>query len=158
EPYTSRRWALIASLGAALYYTYPELAPVILACAGLFSLERLWTARRGVLRGASLAVAIWVVLVSPFLEESARFVHGQAAFALAGQTRPGEGYFPGLLIPKQQISALWSLGGEFSARRLPALQLLLGLALFLLLLVGLVRLLRLGAWSLVLTVVGLGCG
>jgi hypothetical protein len=166
-PFTRRRWAWLGFLCAALYYTYPELVIAILGCTVLFLIERLLHAedrfhvRRGLLTGALAAVVIWLALTAPYLKESSRYFTQQAAGTLTATVRPGEGYFPGLLLANQIVPAVWALGGEFvTPQRLAVrlLRLLIGLGLFVLLVRGLLELLRRRAWSVVLVMLALTAG
>jgi len=148
-PFTVSRWALIACLAAALFYTYPELAPVILACEGILLIDRLWKEPRRLLIGVPIVLAGFTMLTAPYLGQSAIYFSHQAATALQRGGRPGEGFFPGLLIASQQISAFWSLGGEFDEPSLQAARVSLGAILFVLLLAGLAWLARRREWGLI---------
>jgi hypothetical protein len=144
-----RGW-LIASLGAGLFYAYPELAPVIFACIGLLMFERLRKTPARAFSPMLWALVVFIALTSPYLKESTQYVTNQTTFALRGAARPGEAYFPGLLVPSQQVSAFWSLGGEFLASGWYRIRLAVGLALTILALAGVLRLARGREWGLVI--------
>ncbi len=157
--FTAARWGLVAWLAAALFYTYPELAPVIFGCVACLLVDRLWREPRRLLIGISIVLLGFIILTAPYLPQSAIYFNHQAATALAQPgTRPGEGFFPGMLIPAQQPSAFWGLGGEFDKPFWQTTRLFAGLALFVLLMAGLVRLARQREWGLIVIAGLLMCG
>jgi hypothetical protein len=139
-------WILLAVLAAGLAYTYPELAVAVLAAGLVMVAERTWKARSWRdARGFGLAAVVFLLLAGPHLPATIRFFQRQATVALqpsGGSFRPGESYFKGLLIQKYRPSAFWSLGGESQVPTLFRSQTAVAFLLFILLAIGIARLLR----------------
>lgn len=108
------RWAaVLAILAAGIAYTYPEMAGVVLATAGLFALERVWRERgqwRAWLILIALSALAGAVLVAPFARQMVVFALGQIGAAVHTGVRPGEGLFTDLLVPRRLPGAWWGLG------------------------------------------------
>jgi hypothetical protein len=104
------------TLAAALIYTYPEglaLTSVLLLPLGVASIGRLRTERQA-WAGYMVAGLLALFLVSPYLSVFVSFLQHQLTLGTAsdGVSRPGTGYFLGLL--KRGIGpALFALGNEF---------------------------------------------
>ncbi len=136
-------WVLIGLVFAGLVYTYPELASVVGPLLAVMVAERMWkTPMLRSWRGVASSAAVFAVLVSPYAATAVRFFITQARAGLQAGSRPGEGYFPGLLVSANQASAFWSLGGENQINSFRGFQMLAAVGLFLLLARGLTRLVR----------------
>ncbi len=106
-------WVLIGLVFAGLVYTYPELAVVVGSLVAVMVAERLWkTPTLRFWAGVASSAAVFAALVSPYASTAVRFLLTQARTGFQAGSRPGEGYFPGLLVTADQASAFWSLGGE----------------------------------------------
>jgi hypothetical protein len=144
---SSGTWILLGLIAAGFTYTYPELVMPVLAVGLVMVAERSWTARSWRdAPGFGVAAFVFLLLAGPHLPSSIRFVRGQAA-AIFRQTtqaspRPGETLFGGLMIPKYRPSAFWSLGGEYKTPALFGSQTAVAFLLFILLAIGIARLLR----------------
>jgi hypothetical protein len=140
-------WILLGLIAAGLTYTYPELVAPLLALGLVMVAERSWKAGSWRdARGIGLAAVVFLLLAGPHLPSTIRFLRSQAGsvFHPAGQSslRPGEMLFKGLLIQKYRPSAFWGLGGEFLVPTLFRSQTAVAILLFMLLTVGIVRLLH----------------
>ena len=103
----------VGLLAAATIYTYPEFAPVILACGALFFINTSFgRPLRTTLAAAVIAVVIAVCLVSPYASEFLTFFRTQLGSGGSASGRAGEGLFGGLLDPHRRLAALWALGSE----------------------------------------------
>jgi hypothetical protein len=151
EARTMRWWVLFGALGAGILYTYPELAPLVLAGALIIALPRLWRERHDWpiwLRGTAIGLAVASVLLLPAVKDLLEFWQGQIGSLHGSSIRPGEGFFRGLLDPRFQLGAFWGLGGEHRIIDLNGARVLLGAALILLLIVGLAATALEGHWGL----------
>jgi hypothetical protein len=150
RPLSLSQWGLIAALSAGLFYIYPELVPIVLACAALLLVDRLWREPLPAVKGVLAAIVSFLALTAPYLRTGTWYFYQQATGALRQTTgpRPGEYYFPGMLVPHQRMASFWSLGSEFGAQTWMAGRQLIGAALFLLLAAGAVRLVRRREWGL----------
>jgi hypothetical protein len=142
----ARGWrVLLALIGAALFYVYPEMAPIVLALAVFVALDR-WRRETTPLGRwalvATTAGTLALAMTWPFVPDLVAFISVQTSVGLQAAGRPGEGMFPGLLSLRFQPSAFWGLGGEFRVERFLPLANLLGVVLSMLAATGLVRLLR----------------
>ncbi len=110
-----RWWFLLGGLTASIWYTYPELAMVIMAGATVIALPRLWSERkewRDWFKGAGLAIAVAILFMLPLLGTLLTFIQMQFAVTVSGGARPGEGVFGGLVSRQFLPAAFWGLGGE----------------------------------------------
>ncbi len=136
-------WVLMGLVFAGLVYTYPELAGVVGPLLGVMVTERIWkTPTLRSWRGVATSAAVFALLISPYATTAIRFFITQARAGLQAGSRPGEGYFPGLLVSANQLSAFWSLGGENQITSFRGFQVIAAIGLFLLLARGLTRLVR----------------
>jgi len=116
-----RRWSiLVAFLGAACLVCYPEMAVFNLGCTALLVIERTIKGKDRYLEWLGLAVLGLVLmgfLLLPSFGHIISFFKSQATsgFNRCGP-RPGEGFFPDLLVPSHMLAAFWGfLGGWFDA-------------------------------------------
>ncbi len=135
---------------AGLTYTYPELAIVIAGSAGLVSLDRLWRTRQlrwG--RAAVITSLVWLVLVLPSIGEIVGFFSRQLGTAMGATAaaRPGDGMFPGLVNLRTWPASLWGISAERNLVVGLIGQQVAGVALTVLVLIGLWRLLRRREWG-----------
>lgn len=152
ETRNRRWWGLLGLMLAALAYSYPELAPVIIVCAVLIVLPRIWREHRSWrawLGGLAIGLCIAFVLVLPVLNILAAFLFTQLAVASAMTNRPGEGIFGGLVTLQFLPAALWGLGGEHRIIPLWQLRNLLGVVLTIITLMGLVCLIQRRRWGII---------
>jgi hypothetical protein len=140
-------WIVLGVIAAGLAYTYPELGVPILAVGLVMVAERSWKARswRDDVRGLGLAAVVFLLLAGPHLQWTIRHFSRQTGLVFQSSqasARPGGTLFSGLLIPKYQASAFWSLGGERLVPTYHAARMALGFLLFILLATGIAHLLR----------------
>ena len=145
------RWSLVrGGLLAGALYSYPEMAPAIVAGVILIALPDCWRHRgawRAGLREAATACLFAAVLLLPGAATLGPYLPQQIRFA-AGSDRPGHGLFTGLLSHRYQPGALWGLGGEHRLKRTRDVSNAIGVALSLLAIVGMVVLAWRDEWGL----------
>lgn len=116
RPRDWRLWLVVGALVAAALYSYQEMAPVTLAGASLFALQRLVETRRewrAWIRGLLCSVGLFLLLFLPVGYPLLIFGWTQHGYVQAhGGMRPGEGFFAGLHEARYRASAIWGLGGE----------------------------------------------
>jgi hypothetical protein len=127
-----------------LLHTYPELGVAVLICVATATTWRAATIStpRVQLRDSLVPIVlatVFLLLIMPSWRALATLLHAQADAAM-GATRPGEGMFLGLTVPRHVVAGWWALGSEHGYAALLGPRTLLGLALFGLLLVGAVTL------------------
>ena len=157
-----RRALVRGGLLASALYTYPEMAPPILAGVVLIALPECWRRRaawRAGLREGAMACLVAAALLTPGAAVLVPYLPQQIRSA-AGSDRPGHTLFTGLLHSRDQPAAFWGLGGEHRLRRTRDVSNAIGVALSLLAAVGLAALAWRGEWGLaaiaVLLVTGRG--
>lgn len=145
---------LLALLGSASVYVYPDMSPFILAAAGFYASHCLWKDRHeGLLRPwltlLIIALGLFCVLLSPSLSLLYQNLAADRVETVApvNGVRPG-GDYAGFLLPNNFGIAFWGLG-DLSPTRPPTLFVLLLVAgvLFVLLGYGLLCLFRQRAWG-----------
>lgn len=107
---------LIGILVAASLYAYIELSFLGVIFAFAFVILPGTELRLAIGRAVLIcfvAVPVALILTWPGFEALLRMLVSQYAMA-SGAIRPGEGYFPGLMLPLRLPSAASALGGEFA--------------------------------------------
>lgn len=154
-----RWWLLFALFSAALLYTYPELAIIILGCAAFFVVTRLWEekhAPKTYIQGGVIALGAVFLFLLPIQNLLPVFLLGQFQSALSAAGRPGEGLFPGLAEYNFLPAAIWGLGSEQGFfRSIVGVLDGVGIALTLVATAGAIVLGRQRRWGLVLTLISL---
>ncbi|MCX5908570.1 MAG: hypothetical protein NTY64_15690 [Deltaproteobacteria bacterium] len=158
----SREWRLsllLALFSSAILYSYPEMAPFVLGGAFLCFLQRFWLEKHklawALILGSS--VLLTAALIAPFFENFLSFLHGQAKISVMSQgVRPGEGYFPELLVSWNQLYAFW--GFDSGSPPGEALHFILAFILFLFAGLGIRTLWKDREWGLLATIIFLFMG
>lgn len=162
----NRRTAIALGLTAAAnVYAYPELAAIVFFGLGLAMLTRAvedgrWPAWIGC---GVIILVLAVVLVLPARADLAWFVSNQIAAASAPITsRPGEGSFPEIMNLRDWTAVFWGFGPAAASGGLRAAWSVgrhgLGAVLWLLALVGVVRLISRRQWDIVALAATLSAG
>ena len=107
-----KKSALLSMLSAAILYLYPEMSPAILGCASVMLLQKLWQERGGsrikVLLSPLLLIGLTILLIEPWLSALWTCFASQLHVGLdRSVSRPGEGYFPGLLKIRYFLMSFW---------------------------------------------------
>jgi hypothetical protein len=145
-----RWWAVLGAVLAALVYTYPELAPFLVAGVGLLGLSRFnreWLLWKDWLQGFGIVTAVSTVFLLPVASLLWTFVVNQFQFTLE-TTRPGEGLFEGLVHGAFQPAAFWGLGAEHRLESWNWARQALGVGLSAVGLLGIVVLIKDKKWGL----------
>ena len=124
---------------SAAFYCYPEgfgIGVLIAVPIGAWTLHRTAVQRRAIRTAALVGIA--VLVVSPYLGMAFEFFRNQFAMSTAG-TRPGEGYFPGLLHASSFLPAIYALGEEYPHSDVAAWNWLLPMVLSTLIFMGVWR-------------------
>ena len=131
---------MIGLLSAAALLAYVELAFIGLVIAMAFVAAApgrpfAVTMTRAVLI-ACIAVPVFTLLTWPGLDALITMLKTQYLSTTAGTTRPGDGYFLGLLSLRRLPDSLWALGAEYAQTHIIVLPWLLGAVLGVITLVG----------------------
>jgi hypothetical protein len=152
----SREWRLsllLALFSSAILYSYPEMAPFVLGGALLCFLQRFWLEKNKLAWALILAssVLLTAALIAPFFQNFLSFLHGQAKISVMSLgVRPGEGYFPELLVSWNQLYAFWGFDSGSTAGE--ALHFILAFILFLFAGLGMRMLWKDREWGLLATI------
>jgi hypothetical protein len=150
----ARRFCLpLAGVISALFYVYPEISPFILGGGLFFLLPRffLGNEKRDWVILLFITVTLILLFVSPFLEDFLHFLQSQLAISVQNKgIRPGEGYFPELLIPGHQLYSWWGFSQVSTGGLI--LHFSLGLALSISCALGIWTLIQKKDWGLLLNI------
>jgi hypothetical protein len=156
-------WILISGLLAALLYTYPELAIVIMGLDGVIALPRLWQVRRLLkpwLKRALVALALVALFLLPIQSTLLTFVRMQIDISVptGNIERPGEHLFEGLKMRQFQPGALWSLGNEQQFKRFKDIANVIGYGVTVLGAFGVIAAMRQRQWGISIAIGALALG
>ena len=147
-----RKWLLLGMALAALWYTYPPLAPLVMTAVTVVALPHFWRERAAWtawLRGGLLALGLAAVLWVP--GGLASIAYQQVNLLATWDTSQ---LLPGIHEVTCYPSAFWGLGGETAATESSALSQVTAASFTILALIGGVRLVRRQEWGIPLCVLG----
>jgi hypothetical protein len=149
-----RWWLFIGGFVAAIFYTYPEFALIIIFGTVLITLPRIWKERSVLLiwlQNSAIALLTAAILLIPTNGAMVAFGWRQITFGSSStsQNRPAGGVFGGILMSKFQPAAFWGLGAEHAINQHRRYRNLLGCVLSLLAVLGVAVLVQQNRWGIV---------